>query len=228
MIKQQNPSPPWLVRWLLDQLLPATQRDALLGDLEEEYVSKQEHGDWWYCGEAIAALAYATTHAIRSTIRGTEQQGRSTMIQRYSARTIATAVTMNVLAFVVFWLTAFGLIRFAERVLHGWPSSELMQTAALAVGVLVALRMRARVAALLMAGFLAFSLAELALHSIYGIRAVQGAPTHFAVMTAGAIGVALGVFLVPYVTRSTPPEIGTCADDTKPLVGEAANAIIAT
>jgi hypothetical protein len=32
-------------------------------------------------------------------------------------------------------------------------------------------------------------------HSIFGNRSVQGGPTHFAVMLAGILGVALGVFL---------------------------------
>ena len=42
-------------------------------------------------------------------------------------------------------------------------------------------------------GFVAFQAAELAMHVIYGIRAVQGGPTHFTVMIAGILGVAIGM-----------------------------------
>ena len=66
---------------------------------------------------------------------------------------------------------------------------------ACALGVFLAFRLRVKFIAYVLAGQLAFSLSELVLHSIYGIRAVQGGPVHFAVMAAGTIGVALGWFL---------------------------------
>jgi hypothetical protein len=42
----------------------------------------------------------------------------------------------------------------------------------------------------------AFSASELAIHLYYGIRAAQGAATHFAVMGAGILGVVLGALLM--------------------------------
>ena len=56
--------------------------------------------------------------------------------------------------------------------------------------------MRAPVVAYGLAAMAAFSASELAIHLSYGVRAVQGAPTHFAVMGSGILGVALGALLV--------------------------------
>jgi hypothetical protein len=51
------------------------------------------------------------------------------------------------------------------------------------------MRLRAPIAALFLAGQVVFSSAELILHAIYGIRAVQGGPTHLAVMASATFGV---------------------------------------
>jgi hypothetical protein len=223
-----------LARYLLARLLPTSQRNAMLGDLDEEYVSTQlprlgrRRANWWYAREAILALAFAATQAISSFLRGQVRNRRDIVIQEHPERTIATSVVMNVFAFVAFWLISFALIQFAERLLNGWPASGLMQVAALAVGVIIALRMRARVTAFFLAGFLAFACAEFTLHSIFGIRTVQGGPTHFAVMAAGILGVGLGVFLAPYVGRrpSKPTAAGLEPDEAAPLTVIASDAVL--
>jgi len=56
--------------------------------------------------------------------------------------------------------------------------------------------MRVPVVAYFLAAMAAFSASELAIHLTYGVRAAQGAPTHFAVMGAGVLGVALGALLM--------------------------------
>ena len=208
MSHRLNTAPLRLARYLLARLLPTSQRNAVLGDLDEEYVSTQlprlgsRRANCWYAREAILALAFAARQAISSILRGQAGNRGDIVIQEHPEHTIATSVVMNVFAFVVFWLIGFALIQFAERLLNGWPASGLMEVAAHAVGVAIALRFRARITTLLLAGSLALTCSELALHSVYGIRAVQGAPTHFAVMAAGILGVGLGVFLAPYVRRS--------------------------
>lgn len=65
----------------------------------------------------------------------------------------------------------------------------------------IAYRFRAAIAAYLVLGFAAVTASELVVHLIYGIRAAQGAPTHFAVMGAGVIGVALGAIVATTIPR---------------------------
>jgi hypothetical protein len=101
----------------------------------------------------------------------------------------------NLLAFVIFWILSFGFVQFGERVLGGWPASAVGQLLGCVVGVAIALRTRARVTAYFLAAMAAYSASELTIHSVYGIRAAQGAATHFAVMGAGVVGVALGALL---------------------------------
>jgi hypothetical protein len=52
------------------------------------------------------------------------------------------------------------------------------------------------VLAYFLAAMAAFSGSELAIHLSYGNRAVQGAPSHLAVMGSGILGVALGALLM--------------------------------
>ena len=102
----------------------------------------------------------------------------------------------HLLAFVIFWILGFAFVQFAQRVLGGWPATEAGQLLACILGVAIALRMRAQVVAYFLAAMAAFSASELAIHSAYGIRAAEGAPTHLAVMGAGMLGVALGALLM--------------------------------
>ena len=64
MSHRLNTAPLRLARYLLARLLPTSQRNAVLGDLDEEYVSTQlprlgrRRANWWYAREAILALAF--------------------------------------------------------------------------------------------------------------------------------------------------------------------------
>lgn len=100
-----------------------------------------------------------------------------------------------VLVIAIFWLSGFILVQFGQRVWGGWAVSETGEVLACAFGVLLAFRLRVKFVAYVLAGQVAFSFSELALHSIYGNRSVQGGPTHFAVMLAGTLGVVLGWYL---------------------------------
>ena len=225
MSHRLNTAPLRLARYLLARLLPTSQRNAVLGDLDEEYVSTQlprlgrRRANWWYAREAILALAFAARQAISSILRGQAGNRGDIVIQEHPERTIATSVVMNVFAFIVFWLIGFFLVQYAERVLHGWPATSLMEVAACSVGVIIALRLRARFTAFILVGQLAFLFAELAMHSIFGIRTVQSGPTHLAVMAAATLGVAFGVFLVPYIKASAarPPAARIESDVAGPL-----------
>jgi hypothetical protein len=105
------------------------------------------------------------------------------------------SVRRNLLAGAISWIIGLGLVQVGERVLGGWPASEVGQLLACVVGMVVAYHLRARVMTYFLAVMAAFSASEMAIHLYYGIRAAQGGPTHFAVMGAGIVGVMLGSLL---------------------------------
>lgn len=131
------------------------------------------------------------------------------------------AVGRGVLVLALSWLTAFALVQFGQRVFGGWAASQVGLVLACALGVYFAFRMRVRPVAYLLAGQLAFGVAELALHSVYGIRSVQGAPTHLAVMLAGTLGVLLGWYLSRRPLHQSPQTAATPAPS--PLQAPLAN-----
>jgi hypothetical protein len=101
----------------------------------------------------------------------------------------------NAAAFVSVWIIGLVLVQLGERQLGGWPVSETGQVIACAVGIPIAIALGARMATYFWAAMTAFSLSELAIHGYYGIRAAQGAPTHFAVAGASLLAVFLGATL---------------------------------
>ena len=145
------------------------------------------------------------------------------MVRHSSSRCRVTlSLGRHVVAFVTFWVIGFALVQFGERVLGGWPASEVGQFLACVLGVGISLRVRAPVVAYFLAAMAAFSASELAIHLSYGIRAVQGAPTHFAVMGSGILGVALGALLAMRSRRA--PGFGAAAANGIPSHNRAAEA----
>lgn len=111
------------------------------------------------------------------------------------------AIDVALLAF--FWLLGFVLVQAAQRLTNPWPASDIGLLIAEVVSFVIAFRFRAVVAAFLLASFSAFTLAELAIHALFGIRAAQGGPTHFAVLTAAFLGVAFGALALARARRGT-------------------------
>lgn len=110
-------------------------------------------------------------------------------------RSMLNSVLKGAFVIAVYWLTAFVIVQFSERVAGGWALAQIGEVLAGILGVFLARRLNVITVAYVLGGFLAFSASELVLHSIYGNRSVQGGPTHFAVMFAGIAGVAMGAFL---------------------------------
>lgn len=112
-----------------------------------------------------------------------------------STKSIVLSLGRHLLALVIFWIVGLAFVQLGTRLLGGWPASEIGQLLACVLGVGIAFRMRAPLVVYFLAAMTAFSASELTIHFVYGIRAAQGAPTHFAVMGAGILGVALGALL---------------------------------
>lgn len=109
---------------------------------------------------------------------------------RGKQRSAIEAVGANVLAAVIFWLGLTVLARIGRG--FGWQGIDITILISCMLGVAVARSVRARVTEIALIGMAAFQAAELAMHLLFGIRAVQGGPTHFAVMIAGIVGAAAG------------------------------------
>jgi hypothetical protein len=161
--------PPRICERLLERAVPPQHREALIGDLAEEYVNRSAT-NWWYCKEAFMAVLHTRVTQV------------------------FTAVALNIAAFAIFWVMGFA----GNRLFEGAPLARLVEPVATAAGVLIALRLRARPMAFFLAAMLAFALAEFIAHSI-GFQAIRGAQIHFTVMGAGLFGVIFGALLVRYV-----------------------------
>lgn len=104
-------------------------------------------------------------------------------------RSLSKGVFANAAAFAAFW-AALRLVSVATRGLElGWEG-DAAQLIAVNIGALVLARhLRARLATFVFASTAIAQLAEFAIHLIYGNASAQGAPTHFAVLLAAALGV---------------------------------------
>ena len=60
--------PPILATWLLEHLTDRYRRDALVGDLVEEYRCGRSYG--WYWRQALSALFAAGLNAVRRRLPG--------------------------------------------------------------------------------------------------------------------------------------------------------------
>jgi hypothetical protein len=130
-------------------------------------------------------------------------QGAITMnLRGIRPSAFAGSLGRNVVALVVYWLTGLTFVRIGERLLGGWPASTLGELVALLLGVVLALRLRAKVTAYFLTAMTAYSASENAIHLYFGIRAAQGAATHLAVVGAGLIGVILGALLATHDGRA--------------------------
>jgi hypothetical protein len=165
-------------------------------------------GDPWR--PALAGPERFSTHRVLGSARLTAVAST----KEFHVPTIKTAfhtlwsvVGRNLLAAAISWLLMFFFVQLGQRGIGGWFAPSLGQAIGCVAGVGVALALRARLVALLAAGFAAFSLSELVAHGYYGIRAVQGAPTLFAVMGAGVLGVTLGMLLAS--RRGHNPALGS-------------------
>lgn len=124
----------------------------------------------------------------------------------------ADVLTVSVTAALLFWVLTFVLTRFA--VASGWQAMELTILASTLIGAGIARSMHARLVAVGLLGLAAFQSAEFVMHSIAGIQAVQGGPTHWAVMIAGVLGALLGARF----ERGAQPALPLAVESANPAV----------
>lgn len=132
-----------------------------------------------------------------------------------STRSLAMKAGVNALAFLIFWIVAFGLSQLGSRIGGGWFGGEIGRVLASMIGVLISVRLRARPIAYFLTAMIAFTISEFAIHAFYGVHTVQGAPAHIAVTMSGIAGVGLGALLAHYFAGALLRR----SENSKPVAG---------
>lgn len=145
-------------------------------------------------GIAPAALDQAIDEITTPRRPGIFRRGLYWVVNRLSNASPLpplTALTINIVAFCSFWVLISLSARLAAALQGGWVVSNGLMIVATLIGLGMAVRVRARFTAVLLAITAAAILAEFPLQLIYGIAVVQGAATKWALMLAGGFGLLL-------------------------------------
>ena len=100
------------------------------------------------------------------------------------------------------WLVAFALVQAARPAADYWFVTPVAILLAGSAGIIVALRLHTSVALFVILAAEAWIASTLAAHAIWGIRSVQGGPTHLTIGAAAMLGVVLGAIGVAALERS--------------------------
>jgi hypothetical protein len=121
----------------------------------------------------------------------------------------------NLLVGASFWFGALLLAQVGH--LFGTLGVEASIIVSSLTAAFIARKSRARLATFALLGFTAFQAAEFLMHARFGVDSVQGGPTHWAVMIAGMLGVALGArFAGPADAPSVAPPARDAAHYARP------------
>ena len=106
---------------------------------------------------------------------------------------LAAKAGRNLAALAIF----FAVLAVAARggAATGCPAlQDTLEPAASLIGLALAVRLRAVIASLFIAGIALMLAVELAFHLLFGYHAVQSGPTHLAILSTAVLGIALGAF----------------------------------
>ncbi len=160
----------------------------------------------WGTQTAVTQLREAAEQAGISTAAFdaalAEERGRKHVLD-FAPSGVWTFVTRNVVSFAAFWALTSFVSRVNWSLGLGWQASHALLLGANLVGVGIAVRLRGRLTAAVLAVTAAAQLAEYPIHLLYGIGAVQGSPTKWALMLAGLGGLGFGLLLANK-HKSTP------------------------
>lgn len=104
------------------------------------------------------------------------------------------SVALNVAAIAAYLVFIFIFMRVMRLVPGEWMKFAAAEVLSALAGLLLAVRLRARVASWVIATFFGYSLAMMIVHAKFGIQAAQGGPVHAVVLLAAAIGVVTTAF----------------------------------
>jgi hypothetical protein len=129
-------------------------------------------------------------------------------------RDVVGAVVVNVLAFALFWVTLALWARVEHSLQLAWEADHPARALLNVLGVFIALRLRARAVAVVLAVTAAAQVAQYPLHLLFGIEVLQGAAAKWGLMLAALLGVVFGVLMTRAVARGgrAPAVLGALLD----------------
>lgn len=134
---------------------------------------------------ALAELRHHEPAGARTTLRSMWNALRA------HPRSAELTAVANVATFGAFW-GALGVATWLSRSAgFEWELDAALRIAVNVAGVSLAHRLRARPVGFVLATTAIAQLAEYAIHLVYGLDSAQGAATHFAVLLAAGLGVAI-------------------------------------
>ncbi len=133
-------------------------------------------------------------------------------------------VLRNVAAVVVGWSTVTALAVAQQLVGAPWLVHKLTDPAGMAIGALVAARLRARTATVLLGGLAVSQGAEFVMDLFSGAPSIHGFGAHMALMIAGVAGVAVGRIF--WGRRNGPEDGGYGARESTPRAAPNASSVL--
>lgn len=121
----------------------------------------------------------------------------------------------NAAAFAAGWSVTAGLSVAQQLVDAPWLVHKLTNPVGMAIGALIAARLRARTATVLLGGLAVSTGAEFLMDLFSGAPAVQGFGAHMALMIAGVAGVAVGRAFWGRRTYPDAPDVSAAASAAK-------------
>lgn len=114
-------------------------------------------------------------------------------------------IGINLAVVVLFLIALFTSNTLTGKNVQNWLPNSIGAVVVSILGLLLSLRLTAKWAAPFMMISLGYTVTRLVIYSIFGHAAAQGATTHFAVLLAVSLGVALGWYFFSK-GRPHPPD----------------------
>jgi len=130
-----------------------------------------------------------------------------------AARSSATPILRNAAAIATGWMSVSILAGVVRAAGAPWLIHKLTDPVGLALGALIAARLQARTATILLGGLAVSQAAEFAMDLLTGAPAIHGFGAHIGLMVAGIAGVALG-FRLRHATAGSGPRDATHSGTT--------------
>jgi hypothetical protein len=108
------------------------------------------------------------------------------------------SLARTVVALAVFWLFSFAFLKTARLATSNWRIADAVLLVGCALGLVFAARLRAQLAALLLAGSVATLSSIYLINSYYGMRVFSGRHISWGLILAGVLGALFGAFLMRY------------------------------
>jgi hypothetical protein len=123
---------------------------------------------------------------------------------RRSATAWLESTVRNTAALAAGWIGVATLAAVGRVTAAPWLVHKLADPVGLALGAVVAVRLKARAATILLGGLAVSQAAEFLMDLLTGAPAIHGSGAHFGLMIAGVVGVAVGARLLRAPTNQTP------------------------